>query len=89
MPVNPGVIVSNGYTLTINGPVVGNPMHQWLNGFTAGEVTFGEGSIKYINPRWVGASGDGATNDSSAINIALAAFKNVYLDGNIDTIYMA
>src|SRR3989304_3100197 len=34
------MIVQGGTaTLTINGPVVGNPMHQWLSGFAAGEVT--------------------------------------------------
>src|SRR3989304_7553860 len=26
----PGVINANGKTLTINGPVVGDPRHQWL-----------------------------------------------------------
>src|SRR3990172_1861227 len=62
MPINPGVIVSNGYTLTINGPVVGNPMHQWLSGFTAGEVTFGSLSapspVTIVYPEWWGAKND-------------------------------
>src|SRR3990172_2265958 len=51
MPINPGVIVSNGYTLTINGPVVGNPMHQWLSGFAAGEVT----GLKRVKEEWFGS----------------------------------
>src|SRR3990172_4637335 len=56
-PMNPGIIVSNGYSLTINGPVVGNPMHQWLNGFTAGEGTFGR--ISEIWSEWWGADSYG------------------------------
>src|SRR3972149_7928002 len=41
-PENPGVITKSSATLlTINGTVVGNPMHQWLSGFAAGEVMFG------------------------------------------------
>src|SRR3972149_5305450 len=40
-PENPGVITKSSATsLAINGPVVGNPMHQWLSGFAAGDVTF-------------------------------------------------
>ena len=51
MPINPGVIVSNGFTLTINGPPVGNPMHQWLSGFAAGEVT----GLKRVKEEWFGS----------------------------------
>lgn len=40
-------------SLNINGPVVGNPMHQWLVGFAAGEVTFEVGSVKTFHPIWV------------------------------------
>src|SRR3990170_6190402 len=50
MPINPGVINANGFTLTINGPVVGDPKHQWLSGFAAGEVTFG--SVTVVYPGW-------------------------------------
>src|SRR3989304_8243456 len=36
MPIAPGVINKGSATsLTINGPVVGTPMHQWLSGFNA------------------------------------------------------
>src|SRR3972149_8454653 len=38
MILRPGIINSNGFTLTINGSIVGNPIHQWLSGFAAGEV---------------------------------------------------
>jgi len=56
MPINPGVINANGFTLTINGPVVGDPKHQWLSGFAAGEVLFGfSNSTRYVFPEWFGA----------------------------------
>lgn len=51
-------------TLTINGPVVGNPMHQWLSGFAAGEVTFALGTIKHFLPIWV--------NDDLALTVSFA-----------------
>src|SRR3990172_1634625 len=66
MPVNPGVIVSNGYTLTINGPVVGNPMHQWLSGFAAAEII----GLKEIKVEWVGAVAHGTTDNSTALQLA-------------------
>src|SRR3990170_1265958 len=70
MPINPGVIVSNGYTLTINGPVVGNPMHQWLSGFAAGEVTFGYMTVVY--PEWFQVNTTpGVTNMAVAFQTAL------------------
>src|SRR3990172_11128111 len=48
------MIVQGGTaTLTINGPVVGDPRHQWLSGFAAGDVTFGVG-IKVIPCIWFG-----------------------------------
>src|SRR3990167_6492792 len=66
MPINPGVIVSNGYTLTINGPVVGNPMHQWLSGFAATEIL----GLKEMKVEWVGAVADGTTNNSTTLQLA-------------------
>ena len=62
MPINPGVIVSNGYTLTINGPVVGDPRHQWLSGFAAGEILFTARGLPFkIHPIWFGMKGDFVT----------------------------
>src|SRR3972149_3977093 len=54
MPINPGVIVSNGYTLTINGPVVGGPMHQWLSGFTYGTNLTITNLTHLVNHVWYG-----------------------------------
>ena len=77
MPINPGVIVSNGYTLTINGPVVGNPMHQWLSGFAAGEVTFGVGSIKGVIPDWFQVNTNPGTTDMTlALASSFASMSN-------------
>src|SRR3972149_12276363 len=54
-PENPGVITKSSATsLTINGPVVGNPMHQWLSGFAAGEVLFPTGTEVFAN--WWGTN---------------------------------
>ena len=84
MPINPGVIVSNGYTLTINGPVVGDPRHQWLSGFSGTTIIWGR-AIHTIYPEWLGAKGDGevsydartyvsGTDDSTALQ---ATFDSV------------
>lgn len=70
--INPGVINANGFTLTINGPIVGNPMHQIFNGFAAGEIT----GLKEINPAWVGAvadwNGSTGTDNTSAFQLAMS-----------------
>ena len=80
MPINPGVIVSNGYTLTINGPVVGNPMHQWLSGFAAGDVVFSGGYIKVIYPEWWQINTTPGTTDMyTAIMCALTTLIDVQL----------
>ena len=70
---------SGSGTLTINGPVTGDPKHQWLSGFAAGEVLFGSISEIYVD--WFGAYKDG-TNPAAttlAINIAIrCAFGTAY-----------
>jgi len=80
MPINPGVIVSNGYTLTINGPVVGNPMHQWLSGFAAGEMTFGT-IVTNIIPNWFQTNTiPGTTDMTTALK---AAYDSVSSGNNL------
>lgn len=66
-PINPGILVSGGFTLAINGSVVGNPMHQWLSGFAAGEVVFGS-NVSEVNAAWIGT-------DEVAINVFITALE--------------
>src|SRR3990167_11378556 len=74
MPVNPGLINANGFTLAINGPVVGDPKYQWLSGFAAGEVTCGIGSVINVHPVWVGINTiPGTTDYTLPLDIAYAA----------------
>ena len=65
-PIKPGIIdIGSATLLTLNGPVVGNPMHQWLSGFAAGEVTFG-GNVSEVKAVWLGTT-------TAAIQLALAS----------------
>ena len=65
-----GAMITQGGSavLTINGPVVGNPMHQWLSGFNPGDVTLPK-SIP-ARPEFWGAVGDGTADDTVALNCA-------------------
>lgn len=81
-PQYPGVIVSAGYTLTINCPVVGNPMHQWLSGFAAGEVICNPAKVEKVYPDYWGTNTTPGTTDmTTAIKCALASRAPVYLLG--------
>ena len=52
-PIKSGIVdIGSATGLNIIGPVVGNPMHQWLSGFSAGEVTLGLGSVDKVYPDW-------------------------------------
>ena len=57
-------------TLTINGPFsAGN--YQVFSGFNPGDITFGwQSHYAIINPLWFGATGNGTTDDSQAMNEA-------------------
>lgn len=79
-PINPGILVANGKTLTINAPVVGNPMHQWLSGFAAGDVTFGAGNINHCTTVWWGfAESASAAINAAALQGALDSGLNVLM----------
>ncbi|MFA5340144.1 MAG: right-handed parallel beta-helix repeat-containing protein [Clostridia bacterium] len=68
-----GAIISHGsYTVKIPNPDAG--FYQWLSG--SGAVTFA-GNVKEVYPQWFGANGDGSTDDTTAINAALASYKIV------------
>jgi hypothetical protein len=75
-PLFPFVIDKGSATLlTINGLVVGNPMHKWLDGFAAGDVT----GLKLAIPQWFGAVGDGVTDDLLAFQCARDSTKSLYI----------
>lgn len=78
-PQCPGVIVSSGYSININCPVVGNPMHQWLSGFSPGDVILPR-SVP-ARPEWWGAVGNGTTDDTVALNCALKSNNTLALAG--------
>lgn len=82
-PIQGGVInKSSATSLTINAPMVGNPMHQWLNGFAAGEVTFGVNSVYMTQPFWWQVNSDpGITDMTIAINCSIKAGRSVLIDG--------
>ena len=84
MPVNPGVINKNGFTLTINSAPVGNPMHQWLSGFAAGEVTFSVTTVEKVYAEWWQVNTNPGTTDmTTALQCALASNPPVQLFSTI------
>lgn len=68
---HPGVItIASGKTLTINGPFDA-PNGQCFN--PIGDVVFGVSAVKHSNPRWFGALGDNATDDTCALQCAISS----------------
>lgn len=75
-PATLGVVIHKGgsvvkastYTLTISGPFEAG-LYQVFSGFTT--VTLSQ--VKQFYPQWFGATGDGTTNDSVAIQAAINA----------------
>lgn len=77
-----GVISANGFTLTIDGPRIGDPNHQWLSGFAAGEVIINPGRNKEVYPDyWNVNTTPGTTDMTTAIKCALASRAPVQLLG--------
>ena len=72
--------ITDGITLTINGPLsagfyqIFDDNNTDLNG-----VSFGDGSVKEAYPQWWGAKGDGATDDAEAFQLALNAASKIYI----------
>ena len=76
LEIEPGALLAKGTgspTLTING-TVDEDIRQIFSGWAVGNVTFGKAQKVY--PEWWGALGDGSTDDSTAINSAIAAMTN-------------
>ena len=74
-----GVItIANGTTFTINGTLEAGPW-QIFSCSGTGKVLFGanpSGGAISLLPEWWGAKGDGATDDTTAINAMLSALGN-------------
>jgi hypothetical protein len=64
------ITVNTGITLTINGPFNCGPYKCFALAGT-GVVAFGNSSLAEVYPQWWGATGDGITDDSVAIQAAL------------------
>lgn len=93
--VSPGkLIINTGVTLTVNGPWEA-PFYKVIDLTGTGAVSFGTTTtpISYLTPRWWGATGDGTTQDTTAIQDCFdAAYtpkipvyfpSGVYLTGTI------
>jgi hypothetical protein len=78
-----GSIISNGYTITVNGPFEA-PNQTVFLGFTSGRVLFGANSSKEVCPEWWGfAEAATGTINSLALNLAFATSYNVVLHGGV------
>lgn len=68
-----GMITKSGSgTLVINGSFEAG-LFKVFNGFSAGNVTFGDGSVSEIFPEWWGAIADGSTDSSAAFACSISA----------------
>lgn len=78
-------------TLTINGPIVGNPMHQLFYGFGINDITINIGACSAIYPQWWGASPSAsASTNYTAFMSALRMSQGipVYVLGRASDIYL-
>lgn len=61
---------ANGVTITINGTWVASD-DDWIFDMSLGGVIGGDYKINEIRPEWLGAKGDGVTDDAKAFNNAM------------------
>lgn len=70
LEIKNGGSIANSTAFVVNGPFSAG-LYQCFTG--NGRVTFGTGSTSLVYSEWFGAKGDGATDDRSAFNAAIAA----------------
>lgn len=67
---------STGCTLTFNGPFEA-PLKQVFSGFSAGDITFGTGALRFANPQWWGG-----TSDATSLQKSITAFNTEVFSGS-------
>jgi hypothetical protein len=72
--------IKQGVTFKINGPIEAG-LFQIFTG--KGLVNFTSGSLKEVYPQWWGAKGDGKTDDTLAIQMAINAYNVVFIPSGI------
>jgi hypothetical protein len=85
--------ISDGATLTINGPFEAG-LYQVFSWTGSGQVVFGDGALEWALPEWWGAKGDNSTDCSAAIQAAFKAWwqvrlgKGTYLWNSTSPLYL-